>query len=120
MNLRDISINDEASTDIVQFIKHLEENLDPNEEFNSDVWLETVNKKEVGKLPGSDIPRQRDRPETEQYGVHIYIEFTQNSDCPNHRFTSLVRDFFGRGNYVINGGFDGGMGEYNGYVFLEK
>lgn len=119
MELRDISIGSGASEDAVQFIKHLEENLDPSGEFDCQVWLETVHIDEVGELPGGDIPMRGPKPEPEEYGVHLYVEFGENSECPNHEFNRLVRSFFGE-DFRINAGFDGGMGEYNGYVFPTK
>lgn len=120
MELQNISIDDDAETDIVQFLKHVEENLDPNEEFDCKVWLETVRREDIDDMPGSDIPSILNPPEKTEYGVHLYVQFGQNSDCPNHEFTTLAKKFFGETNYTVNGGFNGKAGEYNGYVFKSK
>lgn len=128
MELRDISIDEEVSEDIVQFIKHLEENLDPSNEFDCQVWFETVHYDNVETLPGEDIydnvetlPEEvRGKKDINGYGIHVRFEFEENSECPSTtRVNELARNFFG-GSFVGYAGFDGSSGEANQYVFLTE
>lgn len=119
MELCNIEIASGSSEDAVQFIRHLDENLDPSGEYDCQVWLETVNANTVESIPGEDITTRGPESEKEDWGVHIYIEFDENSDCPDNKFAHLARNFFGD-DYVLNAGFNGGSGEYNGYVFPTK
>jgi hypothetical protein len=122
MELRDISIDEEASEDIVQFIKHLEENTDPSNEFDCQVWFETVHHDTVETLPGEDIYNhiRGGSPEIEGYGVHVRFEFEENSECPSTtRVNELARNFFGD-NFSGYASFEGSSGEANQYVFLTE
>lgn len=117
MKLQDIDIDDDAPEDLVQFIKHLEENLDPDDEYECDVWLETIHLDEVDELPGDQISMRGGEPNREDMGVRVYIGFVDNSDAPTRRLKELTRSFFDSTEVIENGRFDGGVGECERFVF---
>lgn len=121
MRLTNIEFDPEPEEDLVQFAKHIEENLDPNDEYDCDVQISTIRRSEAGELPGDDIPTRGTDPEVHDVGLHIYIDnFVDNADAPNLKLNELLRSFFDLEEYVAQGRFDGGAGEAEKYVFLVK
>lgn len=117
MNLDSIEIDESVDEDVVQFVKHLEENIDPSGEYDCTVKIATVRYDEQGDLPGDDIPTGSPDPDLAEWGVQVSVDFVDNSDCPNHRVSDLAKSFFGYGNYSLHAHFDGGAGEYEAYIF---
>lgn len=122
MNLKEIGVSDTASEDIVQFVKHLEENLDPNDEFDCDVSITTVTRGEVDEIPADGLAdnNYHDEYPDEQEGVYIHIEFEENKECPSGTVSELTESFFTVDEYTRNSEFDGASGEYDCYVFHTK
>lgn len=82
MNLRNVHIPENADEDVVQFIKHIIENL----ECECDVWITAINEHEVAKNShDSDI---------DEWGVNFYVEYTNPNDVPNHAFENLVKGYY--------------------------
>lgn len=118
MELQNISVAESAPSDVVQFVKHLEENLDPADDFDCDVWIETVEHDSVDDLPGEEIPTRGDSIEPSEFGVQLRVSFVENSNAPTSRFRDLTRSFYdGSGEYALYASFDGSAGEYEAFVF---
>lgn len=117
MELRNIEISDDAPEDVVQFVKHLEENLDPDDEFDSTVVIETVRLSEQDSMPASDITTRGPDPERAEWGVRVTADFVDNMDAPSRRVSELAESFYGYGEYTLQSSFDGGAGDYEAYVF---
>lgn len=115
MELRNLSIQDGTPDDVVQFVKHLEENIDPDNEFDCAVTLETVTDG-VQDLPGDDIPISGKEPAKAEYGVRVFVTFVDNEDAPSHRILELTKSFYGE-DFSLQSSFDGGSGTYEVYVF---
>lgn len=90
----DLHIDSEAPEDIVQFTKHLEENLRID---SSDVDIKTVEKKDCGPLPGEDIPMRNER-EYANWGVKIVV--TPDSQTVTNSLDMLTESFYD--SFLIN------------------
>lgn len=118
MEIRDIVIDEGVPEDVVQFVKHIEENLDPDGEYNCEVWLETVHFDDYESLPGDEIPMQGTRSPVKGHGVRVLIRFDDNSDCPQRQLSDLTDSFYnGNDGFRVNSHFDGGEGRFEWFCF---
>lgn len=113
MELKDISIERGVDEDTVQFIKHLEENLDPDDDFNCEVWIETVDKNDVEKA--SMEPTKAVVP-LSQTGVHLHSEYPGDSNPIEQRLQELTKSFYAEDN-IKAVSFRAGEGESHTYIF---
>lgn len=115
MEIRNLTIQEDAPEDVVQFVKHLEENLDPNNEYNCEITIETTTN-EKQDLIGDDVPIRGKIPERVEYGVRTFITFTDNKEVPSHQLSQLASTFYGD-NISFQARFDGESGVYEAFVF---
>jgi len=94
----DITIDPDLQKNAVQFVRHVEENLDSS---NSDITVETVRYSDQTELPGEEIPMRTDI-EYSEWGVRVTIS-PSDYDQKN-QVTDLSDSFYE--NPVINASHD--------------
>lgn len=118
MNIENIYIGDDTPEDIVQFIKDLEENLDPQDEYDCSVYIESIKHSEIEdelKRLGIEIPLG----EVEESGVKISFEFDTIESSPTSRVSELASKFFKANEYILRGHLNSTEGVYEEFVFLK-
>jgi hypothetical protein len=123
MEICDISLSEDTDEDMVQFVKHIQENLDPNDEHNCKVWVETVNANNYEDTPWSESgPKLGIAHDTDTFGpvVRIVGEFEENKDAVGIEVGNLADQFFGSNEYVFYSSFPGGSNEEEIFVVQKK
>lgn len=95
-----LSIDPNAPEDVVQFTKHLEENLDVDD---SDVTIQTVKKEDSAPLPGEEIPI-RNEAEYANWGVRIHV--SPDSQTVSTSVDMLAGSFYE--DFLINTSYSSG------------
>lgn len=121
MNVKiDIQHEDE---DVVQFIKHLEENLDRDDEYSGIVSLETVAAADVNfdvVLDGENSNQDIDEFALRETGVEFEFAFTDGSSTNTVSFQKLIDSFYGKDSYVMYTEYSDNEERYYGYIFEKQ
>jgi hypothetical protein len=110
-------IDSDVPEDIVQFIKHLEENISSDYE-SCTMTVRAVDRKQVDTLPGENITLQTEPEKTSDMGVHIEIVSTDESEDPPISIPdSLIQSYFKPDGFTSYGSYDGTNQTREIYVF---
>jgi len=113
MGVQNITIQDGTPEDVVQFMKHIEENV----AADGSVSITTVTQDE-SVLPGDTVNMGwlDGPPERAEYGVKFEVSFDTHSEHPSN-LLELSESFYGDGNVAFHEEYDGEIGEYEAYIF---
>lgn len=118
MRITDMDLSPEPEESLVQFVRDVTENADPDDEHDCEIQIETVRMSEVGTLLGDEIPTRGPPIDVHDIGVKFTFLFEENTDSLDTELTSRARSFFDNGEYKILGEFNGAEGVATMYVLL--
>lgn len=114
VKIKDLS---EAPEDLVQFVRHLQENYDDSDRnYNLEI---SITSKDYNNLPGSDInTSSRKTPDLKEKGVKLFFEW--DDDILESDYIRLAESYYGSDNVLVVGQHRCSENERDIYIFEKK